>query len=115
MFCLFSALYTWASLCKSLPGEATPDPNLREDEPPTMLSWSSCLTDYKFLTKERKDCVSLVYQILEQKASVIEPINPITAPVLCCLAVGGAGNEQAASVYAQMMEYAQLRGVYMCV
>ena len=50
------------------------------------------------------------YHILEREAATIEPVDPKTAPVLCCLSVGGAGNEQAESMYTRMMEYAQQKG-----
>jgi hypothetical protein len=102
----------WASLCKSLPGEPTQVQDLTERDSPTLSSWSSCLTDFSFLLKHKSDPTSSSYHILEQEAAVIEPVNPNTAPVLCCLAVGGAGNEQAAEMYSHMMEYAQQKGEY---
>jgi len=87
------------------------DLNVFECDPPTLLSWSSCLTDFGFLlNKGQNDSTSSSYRILKREASVIEPVDPSTAPLLCCLAVGGAGNEQAARVYSHMMEYAQQKG-----
>ena len=43
---------------------------------------------------------------------MIERVDPRTAPVLYCLAVGGAGNEKAEAVYAKMMEYTQQKGKF---
>ena len=43
---------------------------------------------------------------------MIERVDPRTAPVLYCLAVGGAGNEKAETVYAKMMEYTQQKGEF---
>ena len=106
------ALYMWASLCKNLPGEPALDNTLFYCDPPSLSSWSSCLTDFSFLLEKKgSDSVSSSYRILQQEAGSIEPVDPSTAPVLCCLAVGGAGNEQALGMYSSMMEYAQQKGV----
>ncbi len=64
------------------------------------------MTDYHFLLKSSSNDV----QILDQDASVIEPLDLSTAPVLYALAVGGTGNEPAMCIYRSMMEYAQHRG-----
>ena len=100
----------WASLCKDLPGEPTQDHDLSDQDPPTLSSWSSCLTDFSFLLKRKSGPTSSSYHIMDREATAIEPVDPHTAPVLCCLAVGGAGNEQAAEVYSHMMDYAQQKG-----
>lgn len=68
------------------------------------------MTDYNFLLNRNKEVVSSVYEILEQEVSVIERVDACTAPVLYCLAVGGARNKKAQSVYDKMMEYAQQKG-----
>ena len=101
----------WAAMCKSLPGEGILVQTLFDSEPPTLASWSSCLTDFNCLLKKKgEDSLSASYRILERQASSIEAVDPSTAPVLCCLAAGGAGSEQANTIYARMMEYAQQKG-----
>ncbi len=106
----------WASLCKSLPGEPIIEFDVDYDDSPSLDAWSSCLTDFTFFLKEGKEgyhtefCSQSGYQILEQGVSRIATLDPNTAPLLCCLVVGGAENELADKIYSSMMEYAQQKG-----
>lgn len=107
LYLMLLAIYTWVSLCKALPEATSPRPISKEASPPTILSWSSYLTDYNFLLKSG---TSPTYCKLEKPVSEIGALDPTTASVLHCLAVGGAGNDHANRIYANMMEFAQHRG-----
>ena len=105
-----TALHTWASLCKCFPGQICQDPLLEAHNSPTTISWSSCLSDFRFLFKgDNLDFVRL-YSRHDKKVTALKPVDSSTGPVLYSLLVGADGNEQASSIYSNMMDYAQNRG-----
>lgn len=109
-----AALYTWASLCKSLPGQTRHDPRMEANGKPTIVSWSSCLTDFRFLFKGNDPDYITVYSILGQDVSALKPLDTSTGLVLYSLAIAEDGNQQASNIYGNMMDYAQHRGGLLC-
>ena len=85
------AVYTWVSLCKSLPATPTSDYIKEYDEMHQQSSWLGL----GFL-KSFED---------------IKPCDPACASPLKALAVGAIGNDQAEMIYNNMMEFAGYRGL----
>ena len=86
-----------------------PVDNTWKAETPTLSSWSTYLTDYPLLNWSESDLPSH-WQILEQRASMIAPVDTDSAPALYCLAVGALNNQKAASTYTAMLDYAKQKG-----
>ena len=109
---VYKALYTWATLCKKLPGIAEEDCHVVAHGHPTLKSWSSCLTDFSFLFNASKPDYKTVYDLLDTDVDSLKPLDPISGNLLCNLATGDSKNEAANRLYNNMMEHAQHRGMY---
>ena len=115
LFC--AAIYTWVSLCKSLPGDhpAREYADL-EDQPDdeltvTVDSWSDYVVDFNLLAKKDSDLGALLLH-LNRSAAEIQPCDVKEATPLLALAAGAKGNEQAQRIYDNMMDLANYRGIY---
>ena len=115
LFC--AAIYTWVSLCKSLPGDhPTREHADLEDQPDdeltvTVDSWSDYVVDFNLLAKKDSDLGALLLP-LNRNAAEIQPCDVKEATPLLALAAGAKGNEQAQRIYDNMMDLANYRGIY---
>ena len=116
-FWLFAGIYSWVSLCKTLPGDhpAREYTDL-EDQPDdeltvTVDSWSDYVVDFNLLAKKDPSLKSLLLP-LNKSAAEIQPCDLKEASPLLALAAGAKGNEQAERIYDNMMDLANNRGVY---
>ena len=113
---LYAAIYSWVSLCKSLPGDhpdrecADPE-DLSDDElTVTVDSWSDYVVDFNLLAKD-SDLGAPLLLPLTRSAAEIQPCDVKEATPLLALAAGAKGNEQAQRIYDNMMELANYRGM----
>ena len=111
----YPAIYSWVSLCKSLPGyhPASEYADL-EDQPDdeltvTVESWSDCVADFNQLARKDSDLGALLP--LNRSAAAIPPCDVKEASPLLALAAGAQGNEQAQRIYDNMMDLANYRGM----
>ena len=114
---MYTAVYTWVSLCKTLPGDhpAREYADL-EDQPDdelivTIDSWSDYVVDFNLL-KRADPSYSSTQLPLSKNPDDIKPCDVCEAPPLLALASGLKGNKQADKVYDAMMDLAVYRGTF---
>ena len=112
-----TGIYTWVSLCKTLPGEhpAREYADL-QDQPNdeltvTVDSWSDYVVDFNLLKKGDEAKYSNIQLPLGKSAADVKPCDVSEATPLLVLACGLKGNEQADKIYDSMMELAIYRGI----
>ena len=113
---LCTAIYSWVSLCKTLPGEHPFRENTDlEDHPDndltaTVDSWSDYVVDFNDLCK-KDPSHSSVSLPLDKSASEIKPYDADEESPDLALAIGAHGNKLAEKIYDDMMAVACSRGM----
>ena len=110
VLCVCIALYTWATLCKLLPGKAGYEPQMVRHGQPSLKAWSSCLTDFSFLFSTSKPDYKTIYNSLGDSLDCLKPLDLDPGRFLYSLAVGDSKNETASVVYMNMLDYANHKG-----
>lgn len=100
-------MYTWVSLCKSLPATPTSDSQTEADE--ETEEWSAYIKEYDEMHEQSSRSRNQLD--LLKSSEDIKPCDPACASPLMALAVGAIGNDQAEMIYNNMMEFARYRGL----